>query len=86
MIYLRWGLYLIPSIIIELMCYILAPIVALFIRKEERTDRVKQIDNLQHTMAGKHTKGFLGCFMQIGLSAHDQIRNEEENQTLSHRY
>lgn len=46
----RWLLYLIPSILTELMCYILAPVVAFFIRKEERTDRVKQIDNQQHTM------------------------------------
>lgn len=47
---IKWVLLLIPSIIVELMCYILAPLVAFFIRQEERTDRVKQIDNKQHTM------------------------------------
>lgn len=47
---LKWLVFLIPSILIELMCYILAPLVAFFIRSEERSDRVKQFDNQQHTM------------------------------------
>lgn len=45
-----WALYFIPAILIEVCCYILAPVVALFIRQEERTDRVKQIDNQEHTL------------------------------------
>lgn len=47
---LRWLAYLIPSILIELMCYLLAPVVALFIHSEERTDRVKRLGNATVTM------------------------------------
>ena len=50
MIYLLWVLMFIPDLATKAVCMILAPVVALFITSEERTDRVKQIDNLQHTM------------------------------------
>ena len=39
-----WFLYFIPAILIELVCYILAPIVALFIRTELRNDVVKRLN------------------------------------------
>ena len=39
-----WLLYFIPAILIELVCYILAPIVALFIRSELRNDVVKRLN------------------------------------------
>lgn len=39
-----WLVFLIPSLLIELMCYILAPVVALFTRTKPRTDTVKRLD------------------------------------------
>lgn len=47
---LRWLVYFIPSLVIEIMCYLLAPFVSLFIRTEARTDRVKREGNLTLTM------------------------------------
>jgi len=38
MMYLRWILYFIPNLLIEIACMILAPLVACFITKAERTD------------------------------------------------
>ncbi|MDO9233018.1 MAG: hypothetical protein Q7U15_05895 [Methylotenera sp.] len=38
---LLWLLYFIPALAIELMCYLLNPLVAIFTRKELRTDRAK---------------------------------------------
>lgn len=39
-----WLVFLIPSLLIELMCYILAPVIALFIRTEIIRDSVKRYD------------------------------------------
>ena len=39
-----WLLYFIPAIAIELVCYILAPLVACFIRTEPRHDVVKRLN------------------------------------------
>ena len=47
---LLWALMFIPELLVKVMCVFLAPLVALFIRSEERTDRVKQLDNQQHTL------------------------------------
>lgn len=47
---LIWLAFFIPAILIELVCYVLNPIVCLFVRKEPRTDRVKRIDNKEHTL------------------------------------
>lgn len=44
-----WILLFIPALLVEVVCYALNPIVCLFVRKEPRTDRVKRIDNKQHT-------------------------------------
>lgn len=49
-IFFLWFLFLIPSVFFELLSYVVAPLVAMCVRKEERTDRVKQIDNGQHTL------------------------------------
>ena len=38
MTYLLWLLYFIPNLAIEIACMILAPLVACFITKAERTD------------------------------------------------
>jgi len=38
----RWGLYFIPAFVVEVFCYLLNPIVALFITSEPRMDRVKR--------------------------------------------
>lgn len=38
----KWILMFIPALIIELLCYILNPIVALFTTREDRLDRVKR--------------------------------------------
>lgn len=43
--YLFWLVLFIPAIIIELFCWITAPIACLFVRKELRTDRVKRLNN-----------------------------------------
>lgn len=37
-----WLIYFIPAIVIELLCYILAPLVACFVRTEPRHDVVKR--------------------------------------------
>ena len=41
---------LIPALIVEIACYILAPVVALFITKELRTDKVKRLGGEEVTM------------------------------------
>ena len=38
---IKWLLLFIPALLVELACYILNPLVAIFTRKEERTDRAK---------------------------------------------
>ncbi len=48
--YLLWALMFIPEFLVKVMCVFLAPVVALFITSRERTDRVKQLDNKQHTL------------------------------------
>lgn len=45
-----WLLYFIPAILIELVCYVSAPIVALFIRTELRHDVVKRLNKQMVTM------------------------------------
>jgi len=45
-----WLLYFIPAILIELVCYVSAPIVALFIRTELRYDVVKRLNKKMVTM------------------------------------
>ena len=50
MMYLLWALMFIPEFLVKVMCVFLAPVVALFITSRERTDRVKQLDNKQHTL------------------------------------
>jgi hypothetical protein len=46
---LLWLLYFIPALAIELVCYLLAPIVACFVRSELRHDYVKRL-GLQQLM------------------------------------
>lgn len=45
-----WLLYFIPAILVELVCYVSAPIVALFIRTELRYDVVKRLNKQLVTM------------------------------------
>lgn len=45
-----WLLYFIPAIAIELLCYILAPVVACFVRTEPRHDVVKRLNKQMVTM------------------------------------
>jgi hypothetical protein len=46
----KWLLFFIPALVIELVCYILAPLVALFITKRDRTDTVKRLNRAVVTM------------------------------------
>lgn len=46
---LKWLFYFIPALLVELVCYILNPVVAIFTTSELRTDRVKRLDNKTHT-------------------------------------
>jgi hypothetical protein len=46
----KWLLFFIPALAIEVMCYILAPLVALFITKRDRTDTVKRLNRAVVTM------------------------------------
>jgi hypothetical protein len=46
----KWLLFFIPALAIELVCYILAPIVALFVTKRDRTDTVKRLNRAVVTM------------------------------------
>lgn len=46
----QWLWRLPFALLLKLACMILAPVVALFITSQERTDRVKQLDNKQHTL------------------------------------
>ena len=62
MIYARWLLLLIPSILIELTCYLLVPIVALFVVREERTDRVKRLGKKSHKMQREYIVWWLRYF------------------------
>ncbi|TFW71511.1 hypothetical protein C3Y98_05280 [Methylotenera oryzisoli] len=45
-----WLLYFIPALAIELACYLLAPLVACFIRKQVRHDVVKRLNRQYVTM------------------------------------
>lgn len=47
---LLWFLYFIPALAIELMCYVLAPFVAFFVRSEPRSDVVKRKGGASVTM------------------------------------
>jgi hypothetical protein len=47
---LIWVLMFIPALFIELACYILAPVVALFVTRRPREDRVKRLGNQVLTM------------------------------------
>lgn len=47
MMYLRWILYLIPALLVELVCWILTPLVCLFVVKRLHTDKVKRDYNKQ---------------------------------------
>jgi hypothetical protein len=47
---IKWLFFFIPALAIELVCYILAPIVALFITKRDRTDTVKRRNRAVVTM------------------------------------
>jgi hypothetical protein len=47
---LIWLLYFIPALAIELVCYLLAPLVACFVRKELRHDVVKRLNRQYVTM------------------------------------
>jgi hypothetical protein len=42
--FLWWVLYFVPALIVEIVCYLTAPIVALFVRTEMRWDVVKRLD------------------------------------------
>lgn len=44
-----WLLLFIPAAVVELLCYILNPVVAIFTTSELRTDRVKRLDNKTYT-------------------------------------
>lgn len=44
MIYLRWILYFLPALFIELVCYISAPIIACFVKSSTRYDTVKRFN------------------------------------------
>jgi hypothetical protein len=48
--YLRWILYFIPALIVEILCFLTSPIACLFVFKESRTDRVKRF-----SLTGTHT-------------------------------
>jgi len=50
MLLAQWLLYFIPAILIELVCYILAPLVAFFVTTENRHDKVKRIGGGYITM------------------------------------
>lgn len=46
----QWLWRLPFALSLKVLCMLLAPVVALFITSRERTDRVKQLDNKQHTL------------------------------------
>jgi hypothetical protein len=41
---IRWTLYFIPALVVELICYATTPLVALFVRREPRLDVVKRLN------------------------------------------
>lgn len=47
---IRWALYFLPDILIKGAAMVLAPLVACFITRAERTDRVKRLGNVDVTM------------------------------------
>ena len=48
--YIRWLIYFIPNLFFYIVGMVFAPLIACFITKSERTDRVKRLDNQQVTM------------------------------------
>lgn len=45
-----WLIYFVPAILIELACYLLAPVVALCIETRPRFDRVKRLGNISQQL------------------------------------
>lgn len=60
--YIKWLLLFPLNLLIELFAYILAPVVAMFITKAERTDRVKRLGNIQVTMQREYLVDWLYWF------------------------
>jgi hypothetical protein len=57
-----WLAMLIPSILVEVFCYILNPLIAVFTRTEVRTDRVKRMGNVQVTMPRTYLQKWCSWF------------------------
>lgn len=47
---LRWALYFVPALAVELICYLTSPLVAFFVHKEPREDTVKRLNRQVVTM------------------------------------
>ena len=62
MIYIKWLLLYPLNLIVELIAYLCAPIVALFITKRERLDRVKRLGNQQISMKREYLVDWLYWF------------------------
>lgn len=45
-----WLLYFVPALAIELLCYVLAPVLAIFVTYGYRTDVVKRLNKQEHTL------------------------------------
>jgi len=71
MFMLLWVLYFIPVLLISFVGYMFAPIFGMFITSSERADRVKQIDNGQHTLVRDY---LVKCF--YWFQTHDNAVDE----------
>lgn len=68
---MRWILYFIPAILIELFCWLTTPIAALFVVKRLRIDRVKRLNNETLTFDREYLWGWVNLW-----NTHDNAVDE----------
>lgn len=54
---LLWLIYLVPSLLVEMFCWITNPIACLFVRKDPRHDVVKRLGKTYHTLDREYLRG-----------------------------
>lgn len=69
--YLRWLLYFIPVLLVEIICWFTNPIACLFVYKAYRTDVVKRHNKLTMSFQREYLKGIFALW-----STHDNAADE----------
>lgn len=68
---MRWLLYFIPALVVELLCWLTNPIACLFVYKELRTDVVKKFGKITVIMEREYLWGIFNLW-----STHDNAVDE----------